>query len=68
MLYYFKNLINKIINCINNKKNNNIKGNNNMNKNFKDIKIVSNHEIYNNIKNKTFPPRGELYIIRKFSI
>jgi len=63
MLSYFKNLINKISSSINNKKKNNIK-----NKNIKDIKIVSNHEIYNNIKNKTFPARGELYIIRNFSI
>lgn len=70
MLYYLKNFINKIINIINNKKNKNIKRNNNINKNFKDIKIVSNDEIYNNnnIINKRFPPRGELYILRKFSI
>ena len=67
MLYFLKNLINKISCSINNKKKNNIK-NINKNKNLKDIKIVSNHEIYNNIKNKTFPARGELYIIRKFSI
>tara|TARA_Y100000389_G_scaffold198028_1_gene233772 strand:+ start:652 stop:810 length:159 start_codon:yes stop_codon:yes gene_type:complete len=52
------------MNTINNKKNKNIK----RNKNFKDIKIVPNYEIYTNIKNKTFSPRGELYILRKFSI
>ena len=68
MLYYLKNFIHKIIHTKNNKKNKNIKRNNNINKNFKDIKIVSNYEIYNNIKNKRFPPRGELYILRKFSI
>jgi len=67
MLYFLKNLINKISCSINNKKKNNIK-NINKNKNLKDIKIVSNHEIYNNIKNKRFPPRGELYILKKFSI
>ena len=68
MLYYLKNFIYKIMNTINNKKNKNIKRNNNINKNFKDIKILSNYEIYTNIKNKRFPPRGELYILRKFSI
>ena len=68
MLYYLKNFIYKIMNTINNKKNKNIKRNNNINKKFKDIKILSNYEIYTNIKNKRFPPRGELYILRKFSI
>jgi hypothetical protein len=67
MLYYLKNFIYKIMNTINNKKKN-IKRNNNINKNFKDIKIVSNYKIYTNIKNKTFSPWGELYILRKFSI
>ena len=68
MLYYLKNFIYKIMNTINNKKNKNIKRNNNINKKIKDIKILSNYEIYTNIKNKRFPPRGELYILRKFSI